>query len=113
MSTQPARQLILGVMAHLMAPRFHWYWSERMHRWWERLRTRGAIHFVVIRGVLAWGGSMFAFFTLAPILLDFPSTIRFTPELVFNISVICVTGGLAWGTLTWYTNEFLYRKHTS
>ena len=96
-----------------MVPRFPFYWSERMHRWWERLRTRGAIHFVVIRGVLAWGGPMFAFFTLAPILIGFPSAIRFTPELVLKIGVICVTGGLAWGTLTWYVNEFLYRKHTS
>ena len=56
---------------------------------------------------------MFAFFTLAPILLGFPNTIRFTPELVLKIGVICVTGGLAWGTLTWHVNEFLYRKHTS
>ena len=56
---------------------------------------------------------MFAFFTLAPILFGFTSTVRFTPEFALMIGVICVTGGLARGTLTWYANEFFYRKHTS
>ncbi len=95
-----------------MATRFSWYWSEGMHRWWERLRRRGVAHFVVVRGVVAWGGSMFAFFTLSPLLFDFPSHVSLTPTLLLKTGGVCIVGGLLWGILSWCANEFLYRKHT-
>ncbi len=96
-----------------MVTRFTWYWSERMHRGWENLRRRGAVHFVVVRGVLAWGGTMFAFFTLAPLLFSFPYSINLAPMVILKIGAICVVGGLAWGIFTWGINEFLYRRHAA
>lgn len=105
------RGLSSNVRAQSMTTKFSWYWSERMHRWWEHLRRRGVTHFVIVRGLLAWAGSMFAFFTLSPLLFYFPSNVTFTSALLLKIGVICIVGGLAWGLLTWYVNEFLYRKH--
>jgi hypothetical protein len=55
---------------------------------------------------------MFAFFTLSPLLFDFPSHVSLTPTLLLKIGGICIAAGLLWGILTWCVNEFLYRKHT-
>ena len=94
-----------------MANTFSWYWSKGTHSGWEKLRRRGALHFVLIRGVIAWGGLMFAFFTLPPLMFDFPWPIVLTPPLALKIAAVWIGCGLAWGGSVWWINEWLYRRH--
>ena len=48
--------------------RFNWFWPEKAHRNWAKLRAKGRSHFVYVNGVLGWGGSMFAIMALGPVL---------------------------------------------
>ena len=91
--------------------RFPWYWREDVHSVWEILRRRGLIYFLVVRGVLRWGGFMFVFTVLMTLLGIFHRDLF--PSTLLRTAFICVMGGLAWGTVTWCSNEWLYRRHGS
>jgi hypothetical protein len=87
---------------------FPWYWRERTHDWWQRLRRKGAVHFVIVRGVLAWGGIMFlVFFALWDVIGLRPRTLASMEK----VAVLCAALGLLWGVSVWCTNEFLFRRH--
>jgi hypothetical protein len=88
---------------------FPWYWREDVHHVWQILRRRGFIYFLLVRGVVRWGGFMFLFTVLMTLLGVFHRDL-FASALLRTAS-LCVGGGLAWGTLTWCFNEWLYRRH--
>jgi hypothetical protein len=94
-----------------LATKLPWYWSERTHQKWQRVRARGIAHFVLVRGALGWGGSMFAFFTIYFFLFANPSSAKLSTSEVLEALVICRAGGLGWGALTWFATERTYRKH--
>jgi len=44
--------------------KFSWWWSEGTHENWRALRTKGCLHYILIRGVLSWGLPMFLMMTM-------------------------------------------------
>jgi hypothetical protein len=98
-----------------MATKLPWYWSERMHQKWHRMRARGIAHFVLVRGVLAWGGSMFVFFVLfwAVFAAPFFGAHIYWPNFILEVGVVFLAAGVLWGISTWRTCERLYRKYAA
>jgi hypothetical protein len=90
---------------------FPWYWREDVHRVWQILRHRGFVYFLLVRGVVRWGGFMFAFTVLMTLLGIFHNELF--PSALLRTASICVMGGLAWGAATWCANEWLFRRHAS
>ena len=65
-------------------------------------------HFVLLKGVVFWGGLMFAFMAVA-MLLQLGAAHPRLP-LVLAVAVpLCAFGGLCWGLLTWIFNERILR----
>ena len=96
-----------------MATNFPWYWSERMHQKWQRLRAHGFAHFVLVRGVLGWGGSMFLVFAVLSVVFAASFDAKLSlPDVLLRVGLPCLVGGFGWGIVTWYGNEWLYRKHS-
>ena len=87
-------------------------YGSRTERWvaerWPALRARGMWHFVLRKGVLFWGGAMFAFMTVM-MLVQFGAGHPRFPLLIGIALPLCAIGGLCWGLLTWYFNERVYR----
>ena len=78
---------------------------------WPAIRARGATRFILMRGVLLWGGLVFvamAAFTAAKLGIHHP---RF-PLMLAIAALLSAVGGLAWGALTWSINERLFRTLT-
>lgn len=74
---------------------------------WEAQRKGGAMRFIVVRGVLAWGGPMLIAMYIVPALMKSQS---FTiAGVVFNL-VLWATAGAAFGASIWYASESNYRK---
>lgn len=76
---------------------------------WPAIRAKGMAHFVLVRGLLLWGGLMFA--------LSIAMTwIRFGPQhpsfglLLVVAAGLSAVGGLSWGLLTWLINERIFRN---
>ena len=91
-----------------MPSEFPWYWTEGTQNLWQRLRQRGAFHFVLVRGVTARGGIMFlGFFALWDVIGFRPRTLASTAELVG----LCLAFGFGWGVFVWCTSEFFFRRH--
>ena len=88
-------------------------YGSRAERWtatrWPALRAKGMAHFVLMRGLLFWGGLMFAF-SIALVWAKFgPQHPRF--GLLLGVAAgLCAVGGLAWGALTWNINERIFRN---
>lgn len=74
---------------------------------WETQRKVGAIRFIAMRGVLAWGGPMLLAMHLVPTLMKGQG---FTVEdTLFNVGLWAFAGA-GFGALIWYTSEAHYRK---
>ena len=86
--------------------------GSRVERWvatrWPAIRARGLWHFVLLRGVLFWGGLMF-FAMLVMLAVKFGIGHPRFPLLVGVDAGLCLIGGLVWGLTTWFLNERLYR----
>ncbi len=79
---------------------------------WPAIRARGATRFVLVRGVLMWGGIMAAFLAVMVSMqlgLQHPRL----PLLLALSLPLCAIGGAVWGALTWWINERIYRSLTS
>jgi hypothetical protein len=90
--------------------------APRTERWlrerWPAIRARGAARFVLVRGLLAWGGIMAAAMAVMVTLrlgVDHPRL----PLLLVVAVPVCAAGGVLWGALTWWINERLFRSLTS
>ena len=76
---------------------------------WDTLRARGKWSFILIKGVLFWGGSMFVIMGLfLPSLTHSPNAL--TPRLLIANAVIWPLGGLLWGVTVWWLMERKYNK---
>ena len=78
-------------------------------RHWPAIRGKGRTRFIVVRGVLAWGGMMFVA-SLVAVWLMRDSLAKSLPELAAVSAVLCVASGLAWGAATWHLNEKIFRQ---
>ena len=87
-------------------------YGSRAERWiatrWPAIRARGMWHFVLLKGVAFWGGLMFAFL-MVMMLVKFGARHPNFPLLIAVALPLCAIGGLAWGLLTWFFNERVYR----
>jgi hypothetical protein len=72
---------------------------------WEKTRSRGMLHFVLFRGVLAWGGCM-SIYNLVNHYLN--NQISF--KKVSLSTLITLFGGLIWGVFVWFWIEWKYKK---
>jgi len=81
-------------------------WTTRR---WPAIRAKGRTHFILVRGVLAWGGMMFIAGLVAVWLMHAPST-RALSGYVAIAALLCVLGGLLWGAVTWHLNEKIFRS---
>jgi len=72
---------------------------------WERLRKKGLFKFILIHGMLLWGGGMALFMNLYFVFrLNYP----WTPTLYF-VTPIFLLGGLVFGFLLWQILEKRYQ----
>ena len=90
--------------------------GSRAERWvrerWPAIRARGLARFLLVRGVLTWGGIMAVMVTT---MLALSLGIAH-PRLPFLLAIalpLCATSGLLWAALTWWINERIYLSLTS
>ena len=81
-------------------------WLERR---WPDIRAKGQLHFVLVRGLIVWGGLM----TLAMYAMLLVAERRQGLELRSAwplVPVLCLPAGAFWALIGWHWNEYLYRK---
>ena len=89
-----------------------WASREKSLQKWEATRAKGKWRFILGKGVLLWGGSMFIVMGLIyPRIVHLPSA--YTPRGLAISLAIWLLGGLLWGVLMWLTMEWIYRRQTS
>lgn len=90
--------------------------GSRAERWvrerWPAIRARGALRFLLVRGVLQWGGLMAAVVT-AMLALSLGIAHPRLPLLLAIALPLCAASGLLWAALTWWINERIYLSLTS
>jgi hypothetical protein len=74
---------------------------------WETQRKVGALRFIAVLGVLAWGGPMFLAMHLVPTLMKGQG---FTMESTLFNTALWACAGAALGAVFWYSSEANYRK---
>ncbi len=80
-----------------------------LQRRWPDIRTKGRLNFVLVRGMLAWGGLM----TLAMYAMLWLAARRQGLQLHSAwplVPAFCVPAGAVWGLLTWHWNEYLFHR---
>ena len=74
---------------------------------WEAQRKGGALRFIAVRGVLAWGGPMLLGMHFVP---TFMKGQGFSMEsTLFNIA-LWACAGASFGAIIWYSSQANYRK---
>ncbi len=73
---------------------------------WERIRGRGEVLFVLISGVLAFGGFVFVFSTCSAMLIFHR---HLDAALVAEQALTCLVVGFFFGVIIWYLEESRYR----
>ena len=89
---------------------------EGTERWlrerWPAIRARGLTHFLLVKGLLLWGGIMF-------VVMGALSAYRLGlhhPRLPLMLGIaagVCAFGGLVWASLTWWIKERIFRSLNS
>ncbi len=73
------------------------------------MRAKGKIHFILMRGVLLWGGMM----TVAVYAMLFATARMQNLHLATVwplVPLLCLPAGAFWGLLSWHWNDYLYKK---
>jgi hypothetical protein len=90
--------------------------GQRTESWirerWPVIRARGFTRFVLVRGLLVYGGAM-AMVVAVMVTLTLGTNHPRLPMLLGIAVPLCAIGGLLWGALTWWINERLFRSLTS
>ena len=90
--------------------------GQRTELWlrerWPAIRARGFARFVLVRGLLTYGGIM-ALVIAVMVALTLGTNHPRLPMLLGFAIPLCAMGGLLWGVLTWWINERLFRSLTS
>ena len=86
---------------------------ERTERWlrerWPSIRARGLTHFLLVKGLLLWGGIMFVVMgalSAGRLGLDHPRL----PLMLAITALLSAVGGLLWAATTWWINERIFRS---
>ncbi len=90
---------------------FSWLWSEKLHKAWEVKRTKGALRFVLMDGLAAWGGPMFLIMSGGPVFFGFPYKVTPSPSFWLFQVALWAGAGLLYGVATWHVSERQFAKH--
>lgn len=88
---------------------FPWWYPQKTHQAWSRIRDRGAARFILVNGVAWYGGLMFVFMGLLLPMAGNDWQLPTDRPLVLS-AIVWAAAGLAWGALTWHFSEFNFRK---
>ncbi len=90
--------------------------NDRAQRWvrerWPAIRAQGFARFLLLKGLLLWGGILFVVMvamTTFQLGIDHPRL----PLVIGIAALLCAIGGLVWASLTWWINERIFRSLTS
>jgi hypothetical protein len=86
--------------------------EQRIRERWPAIRARGFARFVLVRGLLAYGGIM-AMVVAVMVTLTLGTEHPRLPMLLGLAIPLCAIGGMLWGAVTWWVNERLFRSLTS
>ena len=80
-----------------------------LQRRWPAIRAKGRGHFVLMHGVLLWGGLMTAL--VYAMLLAAARTRDLHLDAVWPlVPLLCLPAGAFWSLLSWHWNDYLYKK---
>ena len=82
---------------------------RRVRERWPAIRARGFARFLLVKGVLLWGGLMFVFIT-AMTVFRLGTAHPHLPLLIGLAALLCAIGGAVWAALSWWLNERLFRS---
>jgi hypothetical protein len=80
-----------------------------LQRRWPAIRAKGLVHYLLVRGLLLWGGGM----TLAMVAMLLLAARRqdLRLEAVWPlVPLFCLPAGAFWALISWHWNDYLYRK---
>ena len=80
-----------------------------MRERWPAIRARGLTHFLLVKGMLLWGGAMFVAmgaFSAWRLGLDHPRL----PLMLAVTALLCALGGLVWAATALLNRRGLYLK---
>ncbi len=95
-------------------------WTPRDIAYWEKIRQRGLVKFIIWYGLLITGGLLFVVFGLATIFLWLrqawgaqvtASSLYFLVGQLVFVALVCLLGGLINSLATWVVENRLYRKY--
>ena len=76
---------------------------------WPAIRARGFIRFLLLKGLLVWGGFMFLFLT-ALTTFQLGTDHPHLPLVIGMAALLCAIGGMFWAAVTWWSNERIFRS---
>jgi hypothetical protein len=95
-------------------------WTPRDISYWEKIRQKGLVNFILWYGILITGGGLFILFGLVTIFfwlrqtwnkqLTTSSMYFLLGELLF-VALVCLLGGIINSLITWVVENRLYLKY--
>ncbi len=80
-----------------------------LQRRWPAIRARGRLRFVLVRGLLAWGGLMTV--AMYAMLLYSQHARGLQLRGIWPlVPALCFPAGALWGLLAWHWNEAIFRR---
>ncbi len=89
-----------------MFERFRSAVFNRQRRKWEKKRKHGKQSFLIYRGVLKWGGTMFILTTISNVLARHQ---KLNWHFEVSMLIACPLAGYVWARCVWYLNEMHFR----
>ena len=91
---------------------FPWWYPRRSHEAWSKVRAKGLWRFVLINGLLGYGGLMFVFTSLlSPYIRQ--SAEMLSPDRLAMNAAIWALAGMTWAALTWHFSEKNFLKYAT
>ncbi len=75
---------------------------------WPEIRARGRARFLLVRGVLTWGGAMFLLLAVM-VTLQLGTAHPRLPLLIALAALFSALGGLFWAAISWWMNERVFQ----
>ena len=86
-------------------------WSDKNQKAWRSTRAKGKPHFVLVMGVLAWGGPMFLIMAGGPALFGWPYPVTATLWYWIGHTALWAVAGLLYGLWVWHASERKFERY--
>ncbi|MEO6264554.1 MAG: hypothetical protein ABIO58_06320 [Luteimonas sp.] len=80
-----------------------------LQRRWPAIRARGRLRFVLVRGLLLWGGLMTVAVYAMLLFSEHAHGVQLH-GIWLLVPALCLPAGALWGLLAWHWNEVIFRK---